>query len=134
MDKEEVKSQDTIDHSDVSDMDWENRILCRDGNCVGVIGTNGRCGECGLIYNAGQESDADVETGAIAAVETHDHNIADERDECESDDDDAFIPDGDWENRTLCSDGNCIGVIGSDGCCRECGMKQDSANNLSGAS
>ena len=27
----------------------------------------------------------------------------------------------DWENRTLCSDGNCIGVIGPDGKCKECG-------------
>ena len=27
----------------------------------------------------------------------------------------------DWENRKLCSDGNCIGVIGSDGRCKECG-------------
>jgi len=27
----------------------------------------------------------------------------------------------DWEDRQLCSDGNCIGVIGSDGRCRECG-------------
>jgi hypothetical protein len=27
----------------------------------------------------------------------------------------------DWENRTLCSDGNCIGVVGADGMCKECG-------------
>jgi len=132
MDKEEVKSQDTIDHSDI---DWENRILCRDGNCIGVVGTNGRCGECGLIYDANQESDADFETDTIAPVETddtaYDDDIADERDECESIDD-AFIPDSDWENRTLCSDGNCIGTIGSDGRCRECGMEQDSVNNMSG--
>ena len=27
----------------------------------------------------------------------------------------------DWDQRTLCSDGNCIGVIGPDGRCKECG-------------
>jgi hypothetical protein len=30
-------------------------------------------------------------------------------------------PQDDWESRRLCSDGNCIGVIGPDGRCRECG-------------
>ena len=29
--------------------------------------------------------------------------------------------DVDWENRRLCSDGNCIGVIGPDDCCKVCG-------------
>ena len=28
-----------------------------------------------------------------------------------------------WENRTLCSDESCIGVIGPDGHCKECGEK-----------
>lgn len=32
----------------------------------------------------------------------------------------------DWENRTLCSDESCIGVIGSDGRCKECGKPYDS--------
>jgi hypothetical protein len=27
----------------------------------------------------------------------------------------------DWTSRQLCSDGNCIGVIGPDGRCKECG-------------
>ena len=31
----------------------------------------------------------------------------------------------DWDNRVLCSDGNCIGVIGSDGFCKECGKKYE---------
>ena len=31
----------------------------------------------------------------------------------------------DWDNRLLCSDGNCIGVIGADGCCKECGKKYE---------
>ena len=27
----------------------------------------------------------------------------------------------DWDKRVLCSDGSCIGTIGADGKCRECG-------------
>ena len=26
---------------------WANRRLCPDGNCIGVIGPDGRCKECG---------------------------------------------------------------------------------------
>jgi len=33
----------------------------------------------------------------------------------------------DWENRRLCSDENCIGVIGPDGRCKECGRPCDPA-------
>ena len=30
--------------------DWENRILCGDEACIGVVGTDGRCKECGRVY------------------------------------------------------------------------------------
>lgn len=29
---------------------WENRVLCRDGNCIGVIGPGGLCKECGKLF------------------------------------------------------------------------------------
>ena len=29
------------------DDDWENRILCSDEGCIGVVGPDGRCKECG---------------------------------------------------------------------------------------
>ncbi len=29
------------------DLDWERRILCSDESCIGVIGPDGRCKECG---------------------------------------------------------------------------------------
>ena len=32
------------------DDDWENRILCSDESCIGVIGPDGRCKECGKPY------------------------------------------------------------------------------------
>jgi hypothetical protein len=27
--------------------DFEDRVLCSDGNCIGVIGSNGQCKVCG---------------------------------------------------------------------------------------
>lgn len=29
---------------------WENRRLCSDESCIGVIGPDGRCKECGKPY------------------------------------------------------------------------------------
>ena len=30
------------------------QVLCRDGNCIGVIGPDGLCKECGLPYGSGE--------------------------------------------------------------------------------
>jgi hypothetical protein len=109
---ENSKDNETIDSSDQDSpeaIDWESRILCSDGNCIGVIGSDGRCKECGKKIDgplpeatpAEAESDPLAEEEAYEATETSD--------------------DLDWENRTLCSDGSCIGVIGPDGRCKECG-------------
>lgn len=105
------------------DLEWEKRILCSDESCIGTIGQDGKCRVCGLPYEgtlpeglgAGdgpQENEAVPEenTGEPAEAEPESQKPQDE-----SDEDDA------WERRTLCSDGNCIGVIGPDGRCKECG-------------
>jgi hypothetical protein len=33
--------------NEASDDDWDNRVLCGDGSCIGVIGPDGKCKECG---------------------------------------------------------------------------------------
>jgi hypothetical protein len=33
--------------------DFSERILCSDGNCIGVINENGICGVCGKPYTGG---------------------------------------------------------------------------------
>ena len=86
--------------------EWENRILCPDGNCIGIIGPDGRCKECGIP----SDNQAD---GAQRAAETINIPPSGGNPDPGSD--------PDWENRKLCPDGNCIGIIGSDGRCRECG-------------
>ena len=104
-----------------SELDWDNRILCSDGNCIGVIGPDGNCKECGKKY------EGDLPESPVSAEE----NQSDEPDETA----DMDIPpqtavdaspmeetdSDDWVSRQLCSDGNCIGVIGPDGRCKECG-------------
>jgi hypothetical protein len=42
------------------DPDFENRILCPDGTCTGII-ENGRCTECGKPYDRSGETPSDQE-------------------------------------------------------------------------
>jgi len=50
MGKTKAKSQ--------ADIDWENRTLCSDGSCIGIIGPDGRCKECGKISKKGKQKDS----------------------------------------------------------------------------
>ena len=92
----------------IDDNDWENRVLCSDESCIGVIGPDGRCKECGIPSKESPAEQIDTAQSDSAPQEDLDERPAPQFD-------------GDWENRTLCSDGSCIGVIGPDGRCKECG-------------
>ena len=98
----------------IDDLNWENRRLCFDGNCIGVIGADNNCKECGKP--AGSEGAADLFSGC---VEDEKHDDGDGG--IISEDDKSDEPDLEWKNRRLCSDGSCIGVIGADNNCKECG-------------
>jgi hypothetical protein len=123
----EMPNKDKKDFS-VSDRDWDKRILCSDGNCIGVIGPDGLCKECGKKYEGTlpETSDSDKEelpVGPKEVEETDDIAVqsqtsADSASEKETESDD-------WAARKLCSDGNCIGVIGPDGRCKECGKPEE---------
>jgi hypothetical protein len=36
---------------DEDSIDFSKRLLCSDGSCIGVIGPDGRCKECGKPYS-----------------------------------------------------------------------------------
>lgn len=94
-----------------SDDDWDSRVLCPDESCIGVIGPDGRCKECGKLQEGSQtEESSETQT----STELDDTVDADESSRTDT-------PGSDWENRTLCSDESCIGVIGPNGRCKECG-------------
>ncbi len=108
-----------------SDIEWENRKLCSDPACIGVIGTGGRCKECGRPYEgetfedspfveSESESESESETDDIVEEPVEDYEETEAYDEGES------ITDKEWANRKLCSDPACIGVIGPNGRCKEC--------------
>jgi hypothetical protein len=111
-----------------SDMDWEKRTLCRDESCIGTIGSNGRCRICGKSYGSEAIEDVSVHEAKKNAPSFEDESPdevaahVEPVKEDEGDENEAISSNGrDWENRILCSDENCIGVIGPDGKCKECG-------------
>ena len=123
MPKKETSANDPA--KAVADHDWEERKLCSDGNCIGVIGPDGTCKECGKPYQGKPFHDdprrsADEGEDALTDAE----NPGNRTDESENRVN-ANI-DIEWESRKLCSDGNCIGVIGPDGTCKECGKPYES--------
>ncbi|MDP2646675.1 MAG: hypothetical protein Q8P24_17180 [Desulfobacterales bacterium] len=103
-------------------MDWENRTLCSDESCIGIIGPDGPCQECGQP-SADKASGNDVQAEAVSVPSEDQVQLQEKPVEEEAADDPA--EDINWENRTLCSDESCIGVIGPDGRCQECGKPAD---------
>ncbi len=109
-----------------ADVDWENRILCSDGNCIGIVGSDGRCKECGLLFDGDLPAAApgkDIDTESTRAESVESVARREELEETENPEEESVsTTDDEWENRRLCVDGNCIGVIGRDGNCKECGL------------
>ncbi len=112
MENEESKS--------LSDVEWEQRTLCSDESCIGVIGPDGRCKECALPY----ESEKQQEFSEEHAASDSEEEVA-ENEVAEDEEEDA-VTDIEWEQRTLCRDESCIGVIGPDGRCKECDLPYES--------
>ena len=99
-----------------NDIDWENRELCSDGNCIGVIGTDGRCRVCGLKSAKKMPSAHMVQNPEAGFCDDDEEPIPSSESHNEED-----VMDDDWKNRVLCSDESCIGTIGPEGTCNECG-------------
>jgi hypothetical protein len=129
------------------------RRLCPDGACVGLIGDDGRCRECGRPASGGSAGPAP--SAADLALEEglgSDSNGVGAHARARSyDDDDQGAPDdgsgggapagtdddegrpsleagsagerGFRPDRRLCDDGDCLGVVGADGVCPLCGRR-----------
>jgi len=94
--------------------EWDERQLCADGACIGLIGPSGTCKVCGRAApNWGDER----KRGLVADATPSDDDQPDGEGTAE---DAVAVRAGDPE-RVLCPDGACIGVIGDDGRCKVCG-------------
>ncbi len=105
-----------------------DRELCPDGACIGLIGPDGRCKECGSVSptatqdprNRGLRSDEEVEEELGTRGLRSDEEVEEKLEQSRVTGSIEPAPD-DFEDRELCPDGACVGVIGDDGRCRECG-------------
>lgn len=100
--------------------EWSRRRLCPDGNCIGVIGPDGRCRECGRAAEGPTPATAAPKAAESAPVP--EAPLQPDVTEAPADEADA---EDDWARRRLCPDGGCIGVIGPDGRCKECGRQAE---------
>lgn len=107
--------------------EWDQRVLCPNGACNGVIGADGTCKVCGHVMpNWGDErmrglsDDPDEEADELEDDEELDDE--EDQDEDEDEDEDAEAP-AEWEDRKLCDDGACVGVIADNGLCTVCGKR-----------
>ena len=104
---------------------WNERQLCPDGGCIGLLGEDGRCKVCGKGKKRAVKAApalAPARPAAPAAIAVAPEPKIPE-------DDPALVAAATdmaaslVEDRKLCPDGACVGVIGSDGTCTVCGKE-----------
>lgn len=126
--------------------EWDQRQLCPDGGCTGVLGSDGTCKVCGKRGRAADAS-APTATEAIDAKSGEATDFAEDDEYYYEDGDEGGDGDGDsdgdgddegddegepdadeegvatvgWTDRKLCPDGGCTGLIGDNGTCKVCG-------------
>ena len=49
------------EHQHDEEQDFSKRTACSDGNCIGIIGPDGKCTECGKPYGAAAEDEEEKE-------------------------------------------------------------------------
>lgn len=86
--------------------DPEQRILCTQDTCLGVIDETGLCPICNNKAKAPTEATAASTEPSVqpTLLMTPDESL------------------GDFTERRLCKNDHCLGVIGPTGCCTECGL------------
>lgn len=101
---------------EASAFDPESRRLCPDDNCIGVIGPDGKCKVCGKQSPDGPPPAPDAPKAAKPAP-ARDEKKAAKPSLSGKGEARVFDPD----DRVLCSDDCCTGLIGPDGKCKVCG-------------
>lgn len=139
-----MREEEAPDPAEV--ISWEERRLCPDGSCLGVVGADGACNECGRVdpeaarllderAAAQRERKSKVSSAAVGEPADGDDGDEDGERDGEGDGENASAasssavgasagePGDDWQRRQLCEDGACIGVV-IDGRCNTCGKAQ----------
>jgi hypothetical protein len=120
-----------FDTSSAIEDEFLHRQVCPDGSCIGLLDAQGVCKECGMVGSVAttdprlrgfKKEDVATPPPETVEPETADVEDADPEDGSEKSVETARedLP-ADFEDRQLCPDGSCIGLVGQDGVCGECG-------------
>jgi hypothetical protein len=107
----------TEDHDEEQAFDPASRRLCSDDACTGLIGPDGRCKVCGA---ASPDGPPPVSAGGTAP-----DPLAEPPEDARAAGSDGGDADFDPEERVLCPDDTCTGLVGSDGRCKVCGKPRE---------
>jgi hypothetical protein len=89
-------------------MSWDLRRLCNNGACIGVLANDGTCPQCGQV---GEGTIDTAEQNSDDASHDEAHPVAE-----------AVMDTAEpWDDRQLCDNGACIGVMQT-GICTTCGL------------
>ena len=94
------------------ELNLDDRRLCPDGNCIGVLGDDDHCNVCGLADDG----------SSVARDGARDDDDFTDEDSVSAGASDGGTPDFE-DDRRLCPDGACIGILGDDGTCKVCGAR-----------
>lgn len=111
------------------DFDPDDRVLCPDEACIGILDASGRCKECGAQGSSelGAKRPADDSTADLPGEEDEAAAAAVSSSLSSADSPAADADDDDFADRQLCSDPLCIGVLDTAGRCKECGRSSSLA-------
>lgn len=112
---DDYDSDNNLDQDEYGHLDLQSRELCPDGTCIGLIGPDRRCKICGALAQPKTKTQPkDTETASNLSFKTP----------VEEKSGPVNLKD-----RILCSDGNCIGVIGENGLCKVCQKPYNGESN-----
>jgi hypothetical protein len=104
-----------------AEFDPDSRRLCPDDNCIGVIGPDGKCKVCGTESPDGPPPPSATGTAPEKAAKAPEKKPEPKPLPKGKGEASGFDPD----DRVLCSDGCCTGLIGPDGKCKVCGKPHE---------
>lgn len=95
----------------------DERVLCPDGNCTGLLDAAGCCNTCGRVGEVAPREADDAARGEPeeAPDAAPDATPPPAATPTATTDDDGF------DARVLCPDGTCVGVLDAAGVCGTCG-------------
>lgn len=117
MDTQEGQPSAVKENCQMADEEFnlEDRILCSDGACIGVVGEDGNCKICGRAYEGDIPRSTNSADPILPTAESPGASIDEKPPETD------LLTGENSAERVCCSDDMCVGIIGNDGMCGTCG-------------